>query len=298
MAAGISLSPITLGASNLGTRDEGEARELADRMISSSFGQVDTSNTYAAGRSEELLGQAIRRAGGLPRTTRVFSKADKDPESGAFDGDRVKRSFEETIGRLGVDTLPIFHLHDPYDISVRDAAAPGGAIPAMIALREEGLVGAVGIAAGKVEVVSAFLATGAFDALLTHNRYTLVNRSAEPLLEAARDRGMTVFNAAPFGGGILAGSSTAGRTYAYRPAAPELLAYVQKLRDLAERNATDLAAAALQFSLRAPLVDSTVVGVTTPARLDELSLLAEVEVPEQFFEELAALGAPPTTPYD
>lgn len=78
---------------------------------------------------------------------------------------------------------------------------PGGAVPALIELRDQGVIGAIGIASGTLSQVREYVDTGAFDVVLSHNRYTLVTRTAEPLFEAARAHGMTVFNAAPFGGG-------------------------------------------------------------------------------------------------
>src|SRR3989337_3863793 len=127
----ITLNRITLGASSLGERgDEKDAAALADAMLSSPFGQIDPSNMYARGHGERLLGEAIGRAGGLPATTTVFSKTDRDVQTGVFDGDRVKRSFEETTSRLGLDYLPVLHLHDPYTITLSegffDAAGPFG----------------------------------------------------------------------------------------------------------------------------------------------------------------------------
>src|SRR4051812_27564164 len=95
-AVALELRPITLGASSLGDPSRNEdAGALADALLASQFGQVDTSNNYAKGNSETELGKAIRRAGGLPEGTVVFSKVDSESGTGAFDGDRVKRSFEE-----------------------------------------------------------------------------------------------------------------------------------------------------------------------------------------------------------
>jgi aryl-alcohol dehydrogenase-like predicted oxidoreductase len=110
------------------------------------------------------------------------------------------------------------------------------AVPALVELREQGLVGAIGIAAGEPALVEEYIRSDMFDAVLTHNRYTLVDRSAQALIAAARERDMTVFNAAPFGGGILAGSPRRAGDYAYRPASPEVLAFVDRLRAVTARN--------------------------------------------------------------
>jgi len=293
----MNLEPVTLGTSGLGKR-EGADAELADALVASDFAQIDTSNNYAGGESERLLGEAIARAGGLPAGKVVFSKADQDPETGVFDGDRVKRSFEETTRRLGLDTLPLFHLHDPYTITVAEAMAPGGAVEALVQLREQGLVGAIGVAAGRRALVEEYVRTDAFDAVLTHNRFTLVDRSGLGIIEAATERGMTVFNAAPFGGGILAGSSSRGDTYGYQPASPELLEYIDRVHATCAEHGVPVAAAALHFSLREPRIHSTVVGIYSVKRVAGLRELLDTPIPDGFFAAIDALGTPPPTPND
>ena len=71
-------------------------------------------------------------------------------------------------------------------------------------MREEGLADAVGLAAGRIDVMMPLLRDWDFDALITHNRWTLVNRNAGPMLELAAERGISVMNAAPYAGGALA----------------------------------------------------------------------------------------------
>jgi len=292
-----SLEKITIGTSGLGKRP-GADEALAEALLASGFRQLDTSNNYSGGRSEALLGQAIAAAGGLPAGKVIFSKADQDPRTGVFDGDRVRRSFDETTERLGLETIPLYQLHDPYTITVAEAMAPGGAVPALIELRDEGRIGAIGIAAGERALVEDYLRTDVFDVVLTHNRWTIVDRTAETILTLATERGMTVFNAAPFGGGILGGSTFRGESYGYQPASAEFLAHLQRVRDLCTEWSISVAAAALAFSMREPRIHSTVVGIYSQQRLEELPGLIATEVPEPFWAALDALGEPPASPTD
>jgi len=292
-----SLEKITIGTSGLGKRpgaDEG----LAESLLASGFRQLDTSNNYAGGRSEALLGEAIAAAGGLPAGKVIFSKADQDPSTGKFDGDRVRRSFDESTERLGLETLPLYQLHDPYSISISEGMAPGGAVQALLDLRDEGRIGAIGIAAGERALVEDYVRTGAFDVVLTHNRWTIVDRTAETILNLATERGMTVFNAAPFGGGILGGSTFRGDSYGYQPASGAFLAHLQRVRELCAEWSISVAAAALAFSMREPRIHTTVVGIYSRQRLDELPGLVAAEIPEGFWEALDALGSPPPSPTD
>jgi len=291
------LEPVTVGTSGLGKRPEAD-EALAAALLASPFRQLDTGNNYASGRSEQLLGGAIAALGGLPAGKVVFSKADQDPETGVFDGERLLRSFDETTARLGLETLPLFHLHDPYTISVSEGMAKGGPVEALVRLREEGRVGAIGIAAGEHALVEEYIRTDVFDVVLSHNRWTLVDRTAETILRLATERGMTVFNAAPFGGGILAGSTFRGDTYGYAPASAEFLAHLDAVRALCTDRGVSIAAAALRFSMREPRIHSTVVGIYSPQRLEELPGLVAAEIPDDFWDALEALGEPPASPTD
>jgi len=295
----LNVSPLTLGASGLGrntepgSAEEAAALDIALDLLDSTHTFVDTSNNYAGGRSEAVLGLAIARRG-ADVAGRVISKADSDPASGAFGRDRVLRSFEETTARLGVDFLPLLHLHDPYTVTFEEAIGRGGAVEGLIELRESGRVGAIGVAAAPVPLMRRYVQTGVFDAVLCHNRYTVVDQSAAPLFEDARERGMTVFNAAPFGGGVLAKGPAVGATYDYRPAPPALLAWVERLESVCAAHGVALPAVALQFSLRSPLIDSTVVGVASPGRRAALDELVATTIPEEVWSELDALGPAPS----
>ncbi len=294
-ALAATLEKITVGTSPLGKRPE-RGELLADAMLAGPFRQIDTANNYAAGESERLLGGAIARLGGLPSGKVVFSKVDAHPITGVFDADRVRRSFDESRERLGLDTLPLLHFHDPYMLEVSDAMAPGGPVSALVALRDQGAVEAIGIAAGKRALMEEYVRTDAFDAVLNHNRWTLVDRSADTLWNLATERRMAVFNAAPFGGGILAGSTTRGPKYAYTEASGELLAFIDRMQGLAAEWGIELAAAAVQFSMGDPRIHSTVVGMSSIARLESLPGLASAAIPEGFWEAFHALGTPPASP--
>ena len=113
---------------------------------------------------------------------------------------------------------------------------------------------------GAIAVVTSYAETGAFDVVLNHNRYTLVDRSAESLMELCANRKIGFINGAPYGGGILARGSAASSKYGYATAHPEVMRAVQAMEAACARYDVPLAAAALQFSLRTEIVGSTVVG--------------------------------------
>ncbi|MGW8482305.1 aldo/keto reductase [Microbacterium sp. NPDC055903] len=295
----LALSPLTLGTSGLGrdtapgSPEEEAAVLVVVDLLTSDHHYVDTSNNYAEGRSEAVLGLAIARLG-AKAGEKVISKVDCDPVTGAFDRDRVLRSFEETTARLGVDRLPLLHLHDPYTVSFEEAMGAGGAVEGLIELRESGRVGAIGVAAAPVPLMARYVGTGVFDAVLIHNRFTAVDQSAARVFEDARTRGMSVFNAAPFGSGVLVTGATEGARYDYRPVSAELADWVTRFEAVCASHGVPLAAAALQFSVRSPLVDSTVVGVARAGRRAQSDALLATPVPDELWDDLAALGPAPS----
>lgn len=254
---------------------------------------LDTSNGYGDdGSAERRIGAAIRARGGLPADLVLATKVDPDPETGAFDGARVRASFEESLERLGVERVPLLYLHDPERIAFADGVAPGGPVEALVALREAGAVDHLGVAGGPVAVLEQYLDTGAFSVVLSHNRYTLLDRSARQLFEDAAARGVGVVNAAPYGGGMLAKGPDVQSAYGYGERDGRVAAAARAMAAACERRGVPLAAAALQFSLRAPFVDATVVGVSAPERVTQTVELATRELPDELWPELESLVPP------
>jgi D-threo-aldose 1-dehydrogenase len=297
----LEVTPVCFGTSPLASMaflygygvEEDQAVATVEAAFASPINFLDTSNGYGSeGESERRIGRAIANAGGLPDGYVLATKVDPAPGSDDFSGARVRASLEESMERLGLDHIQLLHLHDPERISFEEGTAPGGPLEALVALRDEGLVDYLGVAGGELPVVRKYVETGAFDVVLNHNRYTLMDRSAESLYEDARARGMGVLNAAPYGGGMLVKGPDAQPKYAYgrrddvfRDAALAMMA-------ACERHGVPLAAAALQFSTRSPLVDSTVVGMSSPERLEQTLTLLRTPIPQELWAELEALTPP------
>ncbi len=293
------MHPLVLGTSGLGagTHDGNDASlETAAALLRSGH-LVDTANAYAGGASERTIGRALAVLPTAERAAaaeRIVTKVDADPVTHVFDGDRVRRSIEESLERLGIDHVRLLHLHDPYSVTVEEAFAPGGAVEALVRLRDEGVAGSIGIAAGPVPLVRRYVDSGLFDAVLCHNRWTLVDQSARGIFQVAHERGMTVFNAAPFGGDLLVRGPRDGARYAYRPIDAALSEWTARLFAVCAEHGVPPASVVLAFSTRAPFIDHTVVGVSSPDRLDDLRTLAEEPIPDDLWAAIDALGAAPS----
>ncbi|MFF5289081.1 aldo/keto reductase [Paractinoplanes globisporus] len=297
---GLRVSPICVGTSPLASMPflygyavtEEQAIATVDAVFDSDeINFIDTSNGYGEdGSAEKRIGLALRARGGVPAGLVLATKVDPDPRTGDFSGKRVRASVEESLERLGLDRIPVLHLHDPERISFDAATEPGGPVDALAELKREGIAEHLGVAGGPVGLMQRYLDTGVFEVVLTHNRYTLLDRSAAGLFQAAHERGIGVLNAAPYGGGMLVKGPEKQQRYAYGQRDDRIAAAAIAMREAAARAGVPLAAAALQFSLRAPFVDSTVVGVSSPSRVAETLELAATPIPDELWAELDALA--------
>jgi D-threo-aldose 1-dehydrogenase len=261
-------------------------------LLRSPIRAIDTSNNYGDGASERRIGEAIALAGGVPDDFLVITKVDAAGRD--FSGSRVRESFRESMERLGVERAPLLFLHDPDAFDFGYMAGAGGAVETLVQLRDEGRVDAIGVATGDTRLLHRYLDLGVFDVILCHNRFTLVDRSADELFTRAVELGVGVLNAAVYGGGILArpGAST---NYSYKPASRELLEAIAAMDAVCTRSGLDLATAALQFSLRDPRIDATVVGISSESRIPSLIASAGVRIPDAVWEELEHLVPPAST---
>jgi D-threo-aldose 1-dehydrogenase len=266
------------------------AHETVRAIFDSSVNFLDTSRLYGFGRSEERIGDVIRERGGLPKNFVVSTKLDRDPNTNKFDASEARRSLEASLKALNLDRVYLLHLHDPeYARSLSEVTGPDGALPALIKMKEAGLCDAIGLAAGTLEVMMPLLKDWEFDALITHNRFTLVNRNATPMIDFAASKGIAVLNAAPYAGGVLAKGSDSFQRYVYQKATAEMLDPVKRVEAVCAKHGVPPGAAALQFSMRDPRIASTICGVSKPERVKETLAWAEWKIPAALWDELKSL---------
>ncbi len=203
----LSVTPICIGTSALGSFPAQYGYEVSTeravatirRVLQGPINFIDTSNEYGNGDSERRIGQALAEVGGLPEGFVLATKVDPIPGSSDFSGKRVRASVAESLERLGLKRLQVVYLHDPEKMTFEEGTAPGGALEAMVQLRDEGVIDYIGVAGGPIDLMLQYFATGVFDTAISHNRYTLVDQSAEPLLDDAARRGIALSTPRPTG---------------------------------------------------------------------------------------------------
>jgi D-threo-aldose 1-dehydrogenase len=315
----IELGRLGYGAASVGNLyravDDDEAQRILDAAWDAGVRYYDTAPHYGLGLSERRLGEMLRRR---PRDEFVISSKvgrllEPDPDGAArrdddifevpadfrriwdFSEAGVRRSLEDSLDRLGLDSVDVLYLHD-VERSGRDVAAVvDDGIAALTRLRDEGLVRAIGVGTSDLGAVERAVRTGAIDLVMLPGRYTLLETpAADVVLPLCQQQGVGVVNVAVFNSGLLATSDPdEGSHYEYRPVPPDKL---QRARDLAaacRELGVDLPTAALQFSARHPTVVSVVVGADTPAQIRENAARMREPVPEELWETLAERGLLP-----
>lgn len=262
------------------------AIEAARHVFDGPLNFLDTSNNYGDGEAERRIGEAIRQHGGLPPGFVLQTKLDRDPVTDSFSADRLRASLEESLTRLGLDRVPLLMLHDPEHIGFTAAMEPGGAVDTTVALRDEGYCDWIGVGGAPISMLRDFVATDLFDLVLSHTRYTLLDRSAEPLFADATERNIGVLNAAVFAGGALARWPVPSERYAYGQARPDVVARIDAMGKACADAGVALIDAALQFSMRDSRIHSTLCGVESAQQVDQLIASAQAPIPDDLWAEL------------
>ena len=157
-------------------------------------------------------------------------------------------------------------------------------------IKEEGIAQSVGLAMGSIDVMFPILRERPFDALISHNRYTVLNRSANDLFDHAFSRDIAVLNAAPFAGGVLAKGSAVMPRVTYQMADEAKLAPIRAVEAICATHNVAPGALALQFSMQNKQVTSTIVGISKPERVAETLAWANADIPQSVWDEIETLG--------
>jgi len=298
-ATGVTVSAVCMGGSQLGSRPElfgyevteEDAVRLVGRVFDSPIRTLDTANSYAEGRSEQRIGRAIREFGGLPADFVLSTKV--APKLGDYSGERVRASIRESMERLGIDRLPLVFLHNPELYPFEVMTTPGGAVDALVELRDSSTIGHIGVAGGDTRGLIPYLDLRIFEVVLVHSRWTLVDRSAGPLFDRAVKDGLGVLNAAVYGGGLLTSAAGGNGSYGYRPATLAVTQAAAAMVEVCAEWGTDIATAALRFSLKDQRITSSIAGFTKEATLVRTLAALDVELPDPFWQEIEALAPSP-----
>jgi D-threo-aldose 1-dehydrogenase len=275
------------------TTSEAEAIALIHRSLELGLNYLDTAPMYGVGQSERRYGRALH---GVARDSYVLStKVGRvlhplEPGSArltwTFDFSRqgVLRSFAASLERLGLEHVDILYIHDP-DNHYQQALTQ--ALPALLELRSQGHVKAIGAGMNQWEMELQFAREGHCDCFLLAGRYTLLDQTALPeFLPYCVEHNISVIAGGPYNSGILAVGPREGATFNYRAAPTEMMEKAQRIHAVCERHHVPLKAAALQFILAHPAVASVIPGARSVAEVEDNIRMVEFPIPSDLWAEL------------
>jgi aryl-alcohol dehydrogenase-like predicted oxidoreductase len=265
-----------------GPQDDDESVRTIHAAVDRGINWVDTAGVYGLGHSEEVVGRAIRE---LPADRRplVLTKGgllwdDQDRRKKAQrvgDPAVLKRHVEDSLRRLGVETIDLFQLHWPAE----DGTPVEEYWSVFVELRDSGKVRAIGLSNHDVERLERAEAVGHVDSLQPPFS-ALRPEAADGLLPWCADHGTGVIVYSPMGSGLLTGAFTAERVASlpeddWRRSSPDFttkldanLAVGDRLAEVAERHGVSRAAAAVAWTLGFRGVTGAIVGARSPEQID------------------------------
>lgn len=282
-ALGIGSAPLSrIAADADAVATLGRARDEGVRFI-------DTAPLYGEGRSERLIGMAVRD---VPRDSYVLAtKVGRlvSPEGEVwfdFSRDGTRRSIEESLARLGLDRIDILHIHDPDD---HPREALDEVFPVLADLRSQGVIGAVGAGMNQWQMLAHFARNADFDCFLLAGRYTLLEQTAlDEFLPLCQERQIGVFLGGIYNSGILAKGPEPGATYNYAVAPPAIRERVAQIEAVCTRHGVALQTAAARFPLAHPAVTAVVVGAESPAEFAGTAAALRTPIPPALWDDLKA----------
>ena len=281
--------------------NEQDAISTYKRGVDLGLTLFDTAPHYGLGKSEYLVGKAL---GVFSRDSFVLSTkvgklllsdekpttekhwVDLPPLGIKFDYSRdgILRSIEDSLERLGMDSIDIALIHDPddhFDQAIREA------FPALDDLRSKGVVRAIGVGMNQWEMLTKFAVEANFDCFLLAGRYTLLDQSAlQTLMPLCQKKTISIIIGGPYNSGILASDLSDNIMYDYGTASSQVINKAQEINTVCERYGVPLKAAALQFGLLHPIVASSVPGARSTCEITQNFEMVNHPIPKDLWDEL------------
>jgi aryl-alcohol dehydrogenase-like predicted oxidoreductase len=277
-----------------GEQDDADSVAAIHRAIERGANWIDTAPAYGLGRSEEVVGRAVK---GLADPPFIFSKCGSYPVEGGTEG-RLKAKWvrqlcEDSLRRLQVEAIDLYQIHwpDP-DEDVEEGWAT------LAELKAEGKLRHIGVSNFSVAQLERAEAIAPVESL--QPPYSLIARDVEASILpwcAAHDTGVIVYS--PMASGLLSGRMTKERVAQLpaddfrshvgsfeEPALSRNLALADRLAEIGARHGTSAGAVAVAWTLRNPAVDGAIVGFRRPDQVDPILTAAALELTDADIGEI------------
>ena len=210
----------------------------------------------------------------------------------------VRRSLEDSLQRLGIDSIDIVFVHDvspdnkflPTDWQEQFEIARKGAFPELTRMREEGVIKGWGIGVNTPEPIMRLLEIADPDVCLLASQYSLIDHqnAFNHVFPAARAKNVSFVIGSALNAGFISGSPR----YNYGPESHKIpAAFIEKrkkLLEVATNHGVDLRTAALQFSAAPDVASALVVGCKNEQQILADYSSMQTKIPAEFWADLKA----------
>jgi len=304
------LGTMIFGEKNERSTDEDTAIKMIEGFIDSGGNFIDTANVYADGRSEEIVGKALKNhdRDDLVIATKVRFSMGDGPNDEGLSRKHILGACEASLDRLGLDTIDLYYLHTwdpltPIEETMRTLKH----------LVDSGLVRYIGVSnfqswqVMKAMEVGKKLGMGRF--IAAQYQYSLVERNIErEFVPMFRNEGLGLVPWSPLGGGFLSGKYRKGEKPEegrlsmmpdeaeeawHRRSTERNWNIIDKVDEIAEKRDKTYPQVALNWLRQKSVVPSIIVGARTPKQLEDNLAAFDWELSEEEVEELDQVSAPP-----
>ncbi len=288
---GLNVSVLSYGASPLGSvfRDvnENDGIRTVHTALDLGINFIDVSPYYGLTKAETVLGKALK---GIARDRYILAtKVGRYGDTGGdfdFSAERVTRSVDESLQRLGVDTIDLIQCHD---IEYGDLnQIVDETLPALEKLCDAGKVRFIGITGYPLKVFREVLSHATVDTILSYCHYSLNDTSLEELLPFLEEKGVGIISASPLSMGLL----TSRGTPSWHPAPAELKEVCAKAVTYCQECGADLSELAVQFAVANPRIATTIVGTANPENIRKNVEWAQSAPDEELLREVREILRP------
>lgn len=274
---------------------EKQAIETIQRSFELGIRYFDTAPLYGSGVSERRVGEALK---GVPRDQFVLQtkvgrlvQADGSIEFD-YSRDGVRRSLDESLERLQMDRVDILLVHDPdglqEEAGYRQALAE--AFPALIEMREQGVIAALGAGMNQWQMEYEFAKHSDPNIFLLAGRYTLLEQTSLEFLDYCQKRQISVVLGGVYNSGILVTGPTPGAKFNYRDAPEPILEKTRQLKAITDHHGVPLHVAAYHFARSHPAITGLIIGSVNPSEAEDNRAIWDVEIPAQLWADIRAVG--------
>lgn len=292
---GMKVSALGFGASSLGgvfhSLKEEKGIEAVHTAVDAGINFIDVSPYYGHYKAETVLGKALRQ---IERSRYYLStKVGRYGKDGVntwdYSGKRAKESVYESMDRLGVDHIDLINVHDIEFADLEQVC--GETLPALVELREEGVVGHVGITnltLRHFKYVIEHTPEDVVESVLSFCHYTLNDDALADYIPFFKEHGIGIINASPYSMGLL----TERGVPDWHPAPAALQRLARKAVDYCKAHGVAIEQLAVQFAVSNPDISSTLFSTTNPDNVLRTIEYASKPVDEELIEGVREIFEP------